>query len=293
MKTGKILLFSAAVLIISMAALVWFFPATGAFRIDNPFWNGLSDFSSSTGAIGISSLSDLPANPAGTVLVEIPYALFNGTDLARIGQFVNQGGTLLLMDDYGQGNQVLSYLGVDMRFSGKPLLDPFFNYNNPFLPRIFTFSYPLNGSEFITMNYATALVNASAPNVLAWSSSFSFLDLSGSTQKTLSDPSGPLPVIAYERLGNGALIVVSDPSILINSMRSIDGDSMLVSKLLGFDGEPASIYLDQSHLPVQPLDEAKSALASAYVAVSSPAGALCLIAVAIALSTMPLWKRSQ
>jgi hypothetical protein len=291
-RTGKILAAAVIVLALSVVALVWFFPSTGDFRADNPFWNGLSDFSTSTNATVLTSTSSIPINSTGCVLVEIPYASFDNTYLSQLSQFVTNGGTLLVMDDYGQGNQILSYLGVSVRFSGERLVDPLFNYQNSLLPRISYFAYPLNVTGDIVMNYATALVNVSSPaNTLAWSSGFSFLDMKGNLVESAGDPVGPLPVIAYEKLGSGYVVAVSDPSILINSMLGIDGNSALASKLVAFAGTPDHIYIDQSHLPVQPLDEAKATLSQVYAAVSTPMGTLALIALVVALSTMPLWLR--
>jgi hypothetical protein len=177
-----------------------------------------------------------------------------------------------------------------MRFSGERLVDPLFNYKNSLLPRISNFTYPLNGTGDMAMNHATALENVTSSQVLAWSSSYSFLDMNGNLVLGSNDPMGPLPVIAYERLGSGYLVAVSDPSILINSMIGIDGNAGIASKLIAFAGAPSRVYIDQSHLTVQPLDEAKAALALVYAGVSTPVGTLALIALAVALSTMPLWK---
>ena len=292
MKAAKILAVSILILAASVVALVWFFPSTGDFRTNNPFWNGLSEFQSSANATVLDSLLNLPANATGAVLVEIPYTPYNATDLVAINQFVNNGGTLLLMDDYGYGNQVLNYTGANMTFSGKPLLDPLFNYRDKYMPRISDFAYPLNGTGYISMNWGTALQNVSVVNVLAWSSSFSFLDVNNTGTEVAGDPTGPLPVIAYQDVGKGYVVAVSDPSIIINSMLSVDSNAQLASELTHITGTPTHVYIDQSHLPSQPLDSAKLAISTAYAAVSTPAGALSLIALAVALSTMPIWRKS-
>ena len=46
MKTSKVLLALTLVIIVSMVALLWFFPPNGDFRVENPFWNGMSTVAS-------------------------------------------------------------------------------------------------------------------------------------------------------------------------------------------------------------------------------------------------------
>ena len=59
----------------------------------------------------MASLDDLPASPAGSTLIVIPYLDLTSPELERIGRYITAGGNLILADDYGYGNQVLAYLG--------------------------------------------------------------------------------------------------------------------------------------------------------------------------------------
>ena len=130
-------LFAVVVLIIVISLLcIWFYPSIQDFMASNTMWNGIRNFSSEFNADNIESLGELPDVAEETALMAIPYLDYNNEELSQLKRFVEDGGTLLLMDDYGYGNSVLAYLGVSVRFTNKPLLDPLFCYKNQWLPRI-------------------------------------------------------------------------------------------------------------------------------------------------------------
>jgi hypothetical protein len=105
------------------------------------------------------------------------------------------------------------------------------------------------------------------------------------------DPVGPLPVAAYARIGDGYLVVMADPSILINSMISMDDNSYFIKNVMELQGSTPQVFVDQTHLPTTPLDGAKNMISTAYAAVSSPVGTLSLIVVISALSLKPIWRK--
>ncbi len=82
-----------------------FNPPTGDFRVDNPFWNGMTTLNTQLKPTAIDSLSNLPPNPEGTTLLIVPYEQFSSIELQEIKTYVSGGGTLVLLDDYGYGNQ--------------------------------------------------------------------------------------------------------------------------------------------------------------------------------------------
>ena len=126
-------------------------------------------------------MNALPSNPHGTALLLIPYVQFSAGELSELNSYVSNGGTLVVLDDYGFGNQVLSGVGLSMRFTGVPLLDPLYNYKDEWLPQIVDFAAsPLTANvSSLVLNHATCLNTTSDATVLAFSSSFSFLDLKG------------------------------------------------------------------------------------------------------------------
>ena len=291
MMLRELLAYSCIGSIVLACILIWIHPATGDFEPDNPYWNGLKNFVSEYNVIVIKSLRDIPEGE-GVALFEIPYRPYETWELETLFDFLQGGGTLVLMDDYGHGNEILSYLGLNVRFGGTPLLDPLFNYKNKWFPRITNISdTPItSGVDTLILNHATALVNASDIEVLAWSSRMSFLDLDGDFTWDRGEPIGPLPVLACTRVGKGMLIIVSDPSILINSMINMEDNSVLISNII----EMSSIVLfDASHIPETPLSKAKSDLRYAVSVISSPIVSPALCVTLIIFFLRKLWLKGD
>jgi len=280
---------------ILLAVGVWFYPSSEDFRADNPFWNGMVAFAKDFDASPLGSLEELPGAPEGSVLVLVPYLSFSEPELERLEQYVSAGGDLILLDDYGYGNEVLDYLGVRARFAGAPLLDPLFNYKNQWLPRVTDFA-PVpatEGVESLMLNHATSLADISEAEVLAWSSPFSFADLDRSTIRDEGEPMGPFTVAAEVAAGRGRLVLVSDPSILINCMGDKDDNLTFISNLLHVRSPDAEVLVDQSHVPQAALDEAKGTLATVRSALASPFAALSVVAALLVVTLSPIWRRKR
>jgi hypothetical protein len=293
MKRTKVLLSATLVIIFSMLTLIWFFPPNGDFRVENPFWNGLSTLDAKEKATTITAFSDLPAIPKGTALLLVPYEQFSDAELAQLKDYVSNGGTLVLLDDYGYGNQVLENIGLNLRFTGEPLLDPLFCYRNKWIPKITTFeqtSVATNVSS-VVFNHATCLNNTEDATVVASSSSFSFLDVNNDGSWNTNELNGPLPVVAYEKVDQGYLVAVADPSLMINAMMGLDDNVQFVNDIASVGASNPKIYVDQSHLPTTSLDTAKAGLAVIYSLVASPLGTLTLIAVILVISLNSILRR--
>ncbi len=292
METRKLLPLLALVLSLALAATVWYYPPTGDFRTDNPFWNGLSTLSQQPRVQPLDSLRNLPANPRGTALVMVPYIPLTESELTQIKSYIENGGTLVLLDDYGYGNQTLTSLGTDMSFTGKPLLDPLFDYHNKWLPKITDFAVtPLKANvSSIVFNHATSLQPSNA-TVIAYSSSFSFIDANGNGLCDTNETSGAQPVAAYTKLGQGCIVAVADPSLLINSMINLDDNLQFLNNAAAIQSSNPQIYIDQQHLPTTALDDAKTNLTTLYTAVASPMGTVGLIALLLIVTTYPTWKK--
>lgn len=293
MQTRKLFAILTLIIILSMTALVWFFPPTGDFGAENPFWNGLTTFNAQLNASPIETFDNLPANPRATTLITVPYTQFTSTELEKVHSYVTQGGTLIVLDDYGYGNQILSHLNLNVKFSNSPLIDPLFNYKSKELPKITNFEETTltRNLSSIVFNYATILTGTSETTVIAYSSKFSVLDQNGNAVWEETEPAGPFPVAAYKKIGEGYLVAVADPSILINSMINMDNNLDFLNNIATLQSSNPQILVDQIHLPKTPLDEAKMAIATGYGAVSSPAGTLSLIVLVLALSLKSMWHK--
>lgn len=287
MVRTNLLLAVAIGVVLALAVIVWFYPSPSDFLDTNPSWNGTRGFLKALQARPVRGLADFKGDPSRTALLLIPYEPFSRGELASLRDFVAEGGTLVVLDDYGQGNQVLAFLGVEARFSGQPLLDPAFAYTNEWLPTI-----PVPGSDVsdagaLVLNHATALLRVPEPAILAQSSSFSFLDVDGNNMWDPPDePRGPLPVAAHLPLGQGTLVLVADPSIVINSM-NMAGNYSFIERIKG----TRELLLDESHLPrPESVDLARTVLGSARRILATPLGGLALVLAILAPTLWPLWR---
>ena len=282
MSIRSVVVIALAVVLAISALCVWFVPSFQDFMAGNTMWNGVRTFLVDFKATQTASLSSLPADSRGTVLITVPYLDYTPEELARIEDFLDGGGMVLLADDFGYGNHVLDYLGVAPRFSGQPLLDPLFCYKNQWLPKITDFSSP-HSFRVVVLNHATVLQNVNSSNVLAWSSATSYLDLNRSESWNENEPKGPFPIAARLSYGQGTLVLASDPSVMINSMINRQGNSAFVSYLFGLGGDYSNVYFDISHLSATPLDYSKEGLGKIKEVLGTPYPLLAVMAAVFAV----------
>jgi len=283
---------SAIVLFVSWLSIT-FYPSAQDFMRANPFWNGLRDSSDRLEAETVLSLDQATSRRGGGVLIAIPYLPYSGEELVRITDFVKEGGTLLLMDDYGYGNQLLCALGLDMEFHGEPLLDPYITYRNQWLPLVTDLAPEIKeaGIEQLTLNHATALRVGEAYKVLARSSDTAYLDENGNETWDEGETRGPLVVAATATVGQGSVTAISDPSILINSMVSQGDNAAFLKEVIQQAGESPRIAIDASHLPKAPLDRSKGDWQTAQGRMASPYSQVLLVGAILSLTLLPVWRK--
>lgn len=279
-------------MIIALILAAWFLPSNDDYRLDNPFWNGIKNIKDEYEVQPLVSLASLPSSPTRATLLLIPYLSSIPTELDHLNRFVSQGGRLIIADDYGHGNEILAHLGLEARFSGQALLDPLVNYKNERFPRIIHLQPdPLTDNiNDLVLNHATSLLNVSDTSVLAMSSPFSFLDYNGDRTREANEPTGPLPVISRHELGEGEVILISDPSIFINSMDTIADNEGLIQNI----ADTASVlYVDQSHLISSELYRTRNWLQQARDILSTPIWTAGLVLAAIVAALIPIWYKKK
>jgi len=279
MKMGGIIIIAILVVILISLLCIWLLPSIKDFMAYNMLWNGVRRGLDELHASTISSLEEIPAIPENTVLIIVPYLPLTSEDTGRIKAFVNDGGTLLLMDDYGYGNSILESLELDYRLLPGVLKDPLFCYKNPWLPKVTDFSSAdaFKDIKSVILNYATIIHSGKkleygkSPQVLAWSSSRSFLDQDENGYWTEPEPQGMQPVAVKVSYMKGTVMVMSDPSILINSMIGKADNLLFIKTAIGVDNvSDKQIVMDTSHLATTPLDVVKDTLAKLKHTLSKP-----------------------
>ncbi|MBS7638648.1 hypothetical protein KEJ49_07210 [Candidatus Bathyarchaeota archaeon] len=267
MKRTVVLGFLSA--LIAVALIIHSMPPADDFNPMNPFWNGLSKANE---ALKFSMLEDLRrvgvyagvGEAHGLALLILgPSTPFTQEEAEAVKGFLMGGGLLILADDFGTGNELLTILGLDLRLNGSLLLDPLFKLKSRRLPEIIhTAGLEAEG---LILNYAT-VITGSGFKTLATSSSFSYLDLNGNLEWDPDEPNGPFTVAAEAGYGAGGIIVISDPSFMINCMFEVEGNARLAGHLL----KGRKPLLDTSHWRPSPLSKAKDILTTAFYFISLP-----------------------
>jgi len=274
MRLRNAILWSLALSAIVSFAFLVLTPPVDDFNASNPYWNGMSEIAGTVGAeqmpgTGFEGMDAAAGSLA--VIVIGPDAPFDDAYVQSARSFAESGGLLVVMDDFGTGNQLLAGLfggtGAGVSFSGDWLADPLYMHRSQYYPKV------ESASGDVVMDYGTALAglaggcdsgdgNGYNCRVLAWSSPFSYLDENRNGRHDAGEPEGPFPVAAeleYGRRG-GRVVVVADPSIAINAVSGLEGNAAFIAGLLG-DGRTA--YIDASHRSQTPFTVAKSAAAGA------------------------------
>ena len=229
--------------------LVYKIPPTDDYNPENPKWNGLKTLKQQTNATEITDIEQLKQiiNPKQTtILILGPDKPFTAEEAQTIKEILEKGATILIADDFGQANTLLEQLEIPCKFTQKMLIDPIFYYKDPKLPIIFHIkntTWTTNTKELI-LNYATTL-NITSPKIeiLANSSETSYLDINMNEQQDPEDPIGPQPILAQTTIGEGNLILLSDPSIFINVMINKANNTQLLKNIT----KQRKTYLDTSH----------------------------------------------
>ncbi|MCJ7744234.1 MAG: DUF4350 domain-containing protein [Dehalococcoidales bacterium] len=289
MRVSSLLSITVILVLVISLVCIWFFPSIQDFMASNVMWNGISHFSREFKAENVDSLESLTEVPEDSILVAVPYLEYTENELAAMKRFVDNGGTLLLMDDFGYGNSVLAYLGMEARFTNQLVLDPLFCYKNPAMPRITDFNPKIDGIDEVMLNHATTLTNVAEADVIAWSSSSSFLDLNENSSWDEGEPKGPFTVAAKFKSGKGTVALVADPSTVINTMVSRYDNYAFITYLTGRRGEQQEVFIDRSHLTKAPLDVSKIRLTNTREWLSNPyalLGITALVFVVISRTTV-------
>jgi hypothetical protein len=257
---------AAVLLIISMAAPV--VSTSADFSIFNSGWNGTSklailtykagkfvpDFEvKSTGTeitVTQLGLSEISLDPVTSALVVIgPGKAFTSAEGRIVGDFVRNGGELLLADDFGTGNSLLIGMGATSRFSNQLVMDLAFEKQPEFSVVYDLRTDPItNNVSTLLLNYPSSLTIGGGTEAIAFSSIASWLDTNGNRLQEWGEPRGPFAIAAREPLGAGSILLLSDPSVLINGMAAHMDNGVFGANLIDeVCNERTAVFFDESH----------------------------------------------
>ncbi|RLF21447.1 MAG: hypothetical protein DRJ68_03490 [Thermoprotei archaeon] len=269
---------------------VWVSPPQEDFHLENPYWNGLSTFTSLFDATPLQSVDELTMYDASSsaLLIIGPSLSFSQEFAYAVKRFLDSGGLLVVADDFGSANNLLDKLDLKIRISRDLLLDPLMKGKSRELPVAFNAQgggdVEKEPYEEVLLNMASTVIteNSNCKVVLA-SSEFSFLDLNGNRELDEEEPRGPFSVACVVELdGGGRVVVISDPSIFINSMILERDNVEFIRAVI----ENRTVLIDCSHWAMSPSSLLRSWINSALQVFSSYE-LRYVIPIAIALA---LWK---
>ncbi len=257
------------VVIVVITAFAASIPVLNATREDfstlNTDWNGCSQAKDQAARSGydskaLLSMGDALDHSNATLLLLNPStttAITEG-DAQDLQRFATEGGTLVLANDFGNGNTVLRGLGLenDVQFDGALLTDKASNQPDaahPFVKQVVTSSTLTTGVHTLAFNYGTVLdVHSANVTVLARSGPTSTLRGAGAAPG--NDTAAARPVLAAVSYGRGTVVVLSDPSVFINDMLGQADNGKLLSNLVLYaGGAPAPVFFDESHRASNPV----------------------------------------
>jgi hypothetical protein len=183
------------------------------YRFDNASWNGTSEFAALLAAAGLrpvmrAELDWGEIGPGDAVVILYPRV---DLDPDALRAFVEEGGRLLLGDDFGSAAAALSAFGIErgeppsaQSFEGRPHV----LYALP-APHLLT-----TAVDSVVANHATSLRGGVGHAVLNFA---------------------PGQALAIDLpLGKGHLLALGDPSVLINNMLELAGNHTFARNLAGF-----------------------------------------------------------
>ncbi|MDS0475731.1 DUF4350 domain-containing protein [Natrinema sp. 1APR25-10V2] len=224
-----------------------------AFGLYNPSWDGSSEFRQDVESHSqverhllrdTTRYENFPANET-VAFVIAPNDPYEGEDLEHVQEFVARGGTLVVLENFGEpGAALLADLETEARPNGQVLRDERHHFRGPAMPvaPMVKNHTRTAGVDRLTLNYATAIDPGNA-TVLVATSEFAYL---GPEDEELDDQDElrSYPVATIENVSDGHVVVVGDPSLTINTMYDEPDNAAFVR---GLYADADHVVFDHSH----------------------------------------------
>lgn len=232
------ILMAFGIFLLVMPLTIPVFYTSADFSVFNTKWNGASNF----GRLLYEETKIVPVitsynsfglgEKEGVLLILGPDLSYSSLEIDEIKKFLENGGTLVLIDDFGTGNDILSGLNLTARFTSLIPIDVFYskNYNFPELVRILDPQLSV-GVDKLTLNVPSVIVGAEG------SIYTSKVAVIGNNQRQL-------PIMSELEYGNGKIILFSDPSVFINDM--FEKNEPFIRNFVSYIKADV-IYIDEAH----------------------------------------------
>jgi len=254
------LLLAALITVLGIATIIGLSTSSTAFGAYNSAWDGsqdLRDLTATTDSETVIAQSTATYDEADsnttTAIIIAPDTNYSTQEVQRISRFLEEGGTLVVAGDVdAASNQLLAELGAATRIEETPVRDSEENYRSPAFPvatNVTEAPLTRNVSQ-LTLNYPVVLEPGNNASVIVGTSEFSYIDENRDGELNDDEAIGSRPIVASESYGAGRLVVVSDPSIFINTMLA-QPDNREFARNLVTAGE--TVLFDYTHTAELPL----------------------------------------
>ncbi len=240
----KFAIYAITVLLImtltTMPLTVPLFKSSTPYSMFNTGWDGTARFAMLLHSKGIRvvplfqplDMENL-GNKNGVLIIVAPDVSYTSAELAQIRDFVKRGNTLLVADDFGDGDQVLKALNLPVGISKYPLRDFFYEKDDRIIVAV-RINDPLLGRNVsrVIMNEPSAIIVSRKGEVYS------------SRVAMVNFHMREFPILTEVPYGDGRVVVLADPDILTNQFFS--ENRQFVSNLVEYLGA-GTAYIDEAH----------------------------------------------
>lgn len=244
----------ALVGVVLVATLVGLSTSSTAFGSYNPAWEGTSEvreIAASSGGpmvIGQSTTVYSGQDPSqSTAVIFSPTAEYSPEAVERIETFLRAGGTVVLAEDFNQpANALLDDLAVESRFDGRLIRDERRHSRSPAFPVVRPVSNASLTADVsrLTFNHGTAITPGPNSTVLVNTSGYAYFDTNRNGELDDAETVRERPAVVQESVGDGTLVLVSDPSVFINAMLKEPDNRQFAENVAG---SSETVIFDYSH----------------------------------------------
>jgi len=215
------------------------------YGLSNNNWNGASMIYEITKEKGYNTRSlesiQIAYNSKNSVLV-ILYPDF-GVDPVELYNYVVKGGNVLIADDFGYGNYVLSKFPVSFGYG--EVGNEKYNYGGKnYAPIVSSFQERViaKPETNVVTNHPTYLISNIKQQELAYFPQASYVDKNFNSVKDQDEPDEFLLFANAFELGKGRIIVLSDPSIFTNGMLELGDNKAFYENALTWLSRGSTYY---------------------------------------------------
>ena len=188
----------------------------------NTGWNGTSVFFSGLDRHRVTGITDpaglAPYNNNTTLLLIAPSRQPTSQEITAYRAFLERGNTIVLADDFGTGNAILRGIGSKISIQQDNLSSLDYTFDDRYILVVYpvTNETPFGTIRNLVLNRPAYLEGG---DTLMTTTFMSWADTNGNKRIDRDEMMGRFAVMAHEKAGKGEIIVLSDPSIFINSMQ--------------------------------------------------------------------------